>query len=301
MRQSMVALASDRLPATAALSSSAAGVAEALLESVVVVNGGWGGGSGVIWQSDGLIVTNSHVVHSDKAGVVLRDGTQLPGRLVARDQEHDLAALRVDRSGLPAATPGDSSRVRVGQIVLAAGNPLGMRGVVTAGIITGVGDAGGEAALHTRKLIRADVSLAPGNSGGPLADAQGRVLGINAMISSQGMALAIPTAVVQHFVASQRKDRPYIGIEGLPIQMRVGGMPRRALLLTAVAEGSPAERAGLLLGDVLLAFDGHDIETGEQFQSQLWAQKLGEAVRVAVLRSNRQAEVEVVPVERIEA
>ena len=283
------------------VSGQAANVAEMLLDRVVLVRGGWGSGSGVIWDPDGLIVTNSHVVHQDEAMVLLRDGTELRARLIARDPQHDLAALQVNRRGLPAAIPGDSTQVRVGQLVLAAGHPLGLRDVVTAGIITGVGRIGGEAGPALRNLIQADVALAPGNSGGPLADAEGRVLGINAMVGVAGMALAVPTATVQQFLALRNKHRVYIGIEGLPVQVRVGGRPRGAVLLTAVEEGSPAASAGLLQGDVLLSFDGDDIETGDQFQSRLFARKPGDPLRLVAMRGDRSAEFTVIPVERITA
>ena len=281
------------------VSGGAAGVADALLERVVLVRGGWGSGSGVIWSSDGLIITNSHVVQGDDAQVVLRSGERIAAKLVARDAEHDLAALEVDRRGLPAATPGDSSRVRVGQLVLAVGNPMGLRNVVTAGIVLGTGQIGAEAGMRLRNLIRADVALAPGNSGGPLADADGRVLGINAMISSVGMALAIPTATVEQFLLFNRKNRPYIGVAGVPVEMRVAGAARRGLLLTTIEAGSPAEQAGLLQADVLVAFDGQDVATGEQFQSRLFARQPGDAVRMAVLRAQQPAEFTVIPTERV--
>lgn len=278
--------------------TGAAEVAEQLLNSTVFVRAGWGNGSGVIWTADGLIITNSHVVHRDEAIVILRDKTELPAKLVARDRHHDLAALQVDRQGLPATIPGDSTRVRPGQLVLAVGHPMGMRDVVTAGIVTGVGQIGGEPGRELRDLIQADVALAPGNSGGPLADAEGRVIGINAMIGMNGMALAVPTAAVQQLLAFRREKEIYVGIQGLAVQTRVGGKPRSALLLTSVEEGSPAERAGLLQGDVLLAFDGQPIETGEQFLHRLHARQPGETVRLAVLRANQAAEVTVVPAER---
>ncbi len=297
----MVEIASEGSSGTARISNGAAGVAEALLDRVVQVRGGLGSGSGVIWDTDGLIVTNSHVLHHDNATVVLRSGAELPARLVMRDQQHDLAALEVQKRGLPAAILGDSTRVRVGQIVLAVGNPMGLRNVVTAGIITAVGRIGGEAGRELRSMLQADVALAPGNSGGPLADAEGRVLGINTMISSAGMALAIPTSLIQQFLGLRGKERVYIGIEGLPVQVRVAGKPRTGVLLTAVEEGSPAAIAGLLQGDVLLSFDGDDIETGNQFQSRLHASRAGDRLRLAALRGDRPAEFTVIPVERVAA
>jgi S1-C subfamily serine protease len=210
----------------------------------------------VIWRADGLIVTNNHVVHSPIVGVVLHDGTELAGRLIARDPSRDLAAIQVDVIDLPAATLGDSDHLHVGQFVLAAGNPLGMRGVVTAGIITAAGQVTAGNGTRLDDLIQADVSLAPGNSGGPLADIEGRVLGINAMISSTGIALAVPVAAVKAFVAPHRPHRPYLGISGTTVTIVTAGEHQKGLLLTAIDDGSPAERAGLLQGDVVVRLDG---------------------------------------------
>ena len=160
-----------------------------------------GVGSGVLWSSDGLVVTNAHVVRG-RVSVVLPGGRAVPARLLARDPEHDLAALAIDAHGLAAAEIGDSDRLRVGQLVVAAGNPLGLAGAVTAGLIHAIGPH------HPARpsLIQADLRLAPGNSGGPLADAQGRVIGINAMIAG-GLALAVPTRLVARFLASPRSAR----------------------------------------------------------------------------------------------
>jgi serine protease Do len=153
-----------------------------------------GVGSGVLWSSDGLIVTNAHVVRG-RASVVLPGGRAVQARLLARDPERDLAALAIDAHALSPAEIGDSDSLRVGQLVVAVGNPLGLAGAVTAGLIH---------AIAPRRpagpsLIQADLRLAPGNSGGPLADARGRVIGINAMIAG-GLALAVPSSLVARFL-----------------------------------------------------------------------------------------------------
>jgi serine protease Do len=145
-------------------------------------------GAGVIWHPDGLILTNAHVARSDVA-VVLWDGRPRPARLVARDPERDLAALVVEASGLPAAEIGASAALRVGEVVLAVGNPFGLARALSAGLVHAVDEG----------VIRADLRLAPGNSGGPLADARGRVVGLNAMIVG-GLALAVPSEVARAFV-----------------------------------------------------------------------------------------------------
>ncbi|HEX7213626.1 MAG TPA: trypsin-like peptidase domain-containing protein [Methylomirabilota bacterium] len=145
-------------------------------------------GAGVIWHPDGLILTNAHVARSDVA-VVLWDGRARPARLVARDPERDLAALVVEASGLPAAEIGESAALRVGEVVLAVGNPFGLARALSAGLVHAV-DGG---------VIRADLRLAPGNSGGPLADARGQVVGLNAMIVG-GLAVAVTSEVARAFV-----------------------------------------------------------------------------------------------------
>ncbi len=158
-----------------------------------------GAGSGVIWISSGLIVTNAHVARS-RAGVVLPDGRALEARMLAWDPEHDLAALAVDADGLSAADVGDSDSLRVGDLVVAVGNPLGLTGAVTAGVIHAIGPRRSAGP----SLIQADLRLAPGNSGGPLADARGRVIGINAMIAGR-LALAVPSNEVARFLGRVRR------------------------------------------------------------------------------------------------
>lgn len=297
-----VATVNERPGVTSRVSSDAADVAERLLDTVVLVRSRGGSGSGVIWDPDGLIVTNNHVVRGEGARIILRDGAELGGRVVARDPGHDLAALRVDAQDLPAAQVGDSSRLRVGQMVLAAGNPLGLRGVVTAGIVTGAGqvtEEGGRVRLED--LIQADVSLAPGNSGGPLADAEGRVLGINSMISSSGIALAIPSAVVQEFLSPERTTLSYVGIRGVAVRVRMGGGERGGLLLISVEEGSPADRSGLLQGDVLLEVNENRIQTVEDFRNWLGDWPSGNVVQLLVLRGGEPRDFSVVPVARAAA
>ena len=170
-----------------------------LREITVQVHGEPAGvGSGVLWSGDGLIVTNAHVVRG-RVNVKLPGGRVVMARLLARDPEHDLAALAIDAHGLATAEIGDSDGLRVGQLVVAVGNPLGLAGAVTAGLIHAIGPrrpAG-------PSLIQADLRLAPGNSGGPLADARGRVIGINAMIAG-GLALAVPESLVARFLGALR-------------------------------------------------------------------------------------------------
>ncbi len=172
-----------------------AGLAETLRRvTVEIVAGGGSLGSGLLWPR-GCVVTNAHVIRTARVAVRLVDGVRVEGRLVARDPDADLAVLRIPGSGLPAATLADSAAARVGSLVVAVGHPFGVRGALTAGIVHAVAPLvpGGPAWIH------ADVRLAPGNSGGPLADVAGSVVGLNAMVAG-GLALAVPVARVIAFV-----------------------------------------------------------------------------------------------------
>jgi serine protease Do len=172
--------------------------------TVQVFDGRRGAGSGVIWRADGWIVTNAHVVRSNSARVRLADGRTIEADVFARAEERDLAALYVAARDLPAAEIGASTAVRVGEIVLAAGSPFGVRGAVSAGVLHAVGAV---PRIGKQRWLQADLELAPGNSGGPLADASGRVIGINSMIA-MGLGLAIPSHDVEQFLrrAMQRHE-----------------------------------------------------------------------------------------------
>jgi serine protease Do len=173
-------------------------VAERLRRSTVQVSaGGRGAGSGVIWAADGLIVTNAHVVRSDRPRVELWDGREFEAEVAASDTRRDLASIRIAAGGLPAATAGDSSALRPGELVLAVGNPFGFIGALTTGVVHALGPLRG---LGRQTWVQAAVRLAPGNSGGPLADASGRVIGLNTMIAAGGLALAVPSNAVADFL-----------------------------------------------------------------------------------------------------
>jgi serine protease Do len=209
-----------------------------------------GGGSGVIWRADGLIITNAHVARGKRLSVELSDGTEHRAELTARDDERDVAALRVAATGLPAASIADSDGVRPGQLVLAVGNPLGLVGAVTSGIIF----AAGSSRNRRVRWLQADVHIAPGNSGGPLADARGRVIGINSMIYG-GLAVAVPSNAVERFVRGTRA-RPRLGVVVEPVNVGTGRTPALGLLVFEVAADSAAARNGLLPGDAIVQLDG---------------------------------------------
>lgn len=227
-------------------------VAEALRRTMVQVSSsGRGFGSGVILGADGLIVTNAHVVRSSHAQIKLWDGRTLDAAVSSRDLTRDLAALLASASGLPAATLADSSKARVGELVLAVGNPLGFVGALSTGIIHAAGSVHG---LGMSSWLQADVQLAPGNSGGPLANAQGRVLGINTMVAG-GLALAIPSNDVARFLANW-PSHSVLGIEVRPVRIVVSDENRIGLLIMGVTPGGPASMASLMIGDILVGVEG---------------------------------------------
>ena len=196
------------------LAAALAAVAQRVQRSLVVVhNGRYGAGAGVVWRRGGYIVTNYHVVARGKLQVTLPDGRQSPAHLVAQEPELDLALLQVDSPDLPSAMIADSRALDIGQIVLAVGHPWGQRGSVTAGIVSGLGTVEVRSRPEQRlsnnsiPVIRSDVVLAPGNSGGPLVNAAGGVVGINTMIVGGDLGLAIPSQVVDAFVARVLRDR----------------------------------------------------------------------------------------------
>lgn len=212
-------------------------------------------GSGIIWNSTGTVVTNAHVARARALRVTLADGRQLDAEVAAHDPSRDLAALEVDRDGLPAAEIGDSDTLRPGEFLLAVGSPLGEAGAAAAGVLRRRTVHG----PHGRRWIEADVRLAPGNSGGPLADAMGRVVGVNTMIAS-GLALAVPSKAVTRFLSGARAPR--LGVVVQPAIIVSGGQESAALLVTAVAPRSAAATAGLALGDAIVAAGGHTLGVG---------------------------------------
>jgi len=240
--------------AQALIGDAPAQIAAQVGRSVVqVASRGHGHGAGTIWRSDGLVVTNHHVAPGDHNQVRLADGRTLTAETVARDPINDLAVLRVDATGLPAVVVGDARKLRVGELVVAVGHPFGVRGAVTVGMVNALPylDEDG----HGRQIVQADVLLGPGNSGGPLANARGEVVGINAMVAG-GLGLAVPSFLVERLLAPRTRPAT-IGVQAqtveLPPPLAARSGTARAALVLAVVPGSPADASGLLLGDLIVA------------------------------------------------
>jgi serine protease Do len=231
-------------------------IAEQLRRSTVLIRTrSRGGGSGIIWSGDGVIVTNAHVVRGSQAQIQLWDGREFEAAVTSRDPRHDLAVVRINAKNLPAASAADSSKIRAGELAIAIGNPLGFVGALTTGVIHAVGPVRG---LGPQPWVQADVRLAPGNSGGPLADARGSVMGINTMVAGR-LALAIPSNAVGDLLA-EGPIGAWLGVTVRPVE--VPGAGRRenlynfGMLLLEVEPGSPAASASLLPGDILLGTEG---------------------------------------------
>ncbi|MBA2510754.1 MAG: trypsin-like peptidase domain-containing protein [Rubrobacteraceae bacterium] len=292
-----------------AASSAGARMVEGARESVVqVASGGRGAGAGVIWDKSGLVLTNDHVLPKGRRGgetrVALRDGRSFDVEIVKRSRELDLALLRLGDAGeLPAAPVGDSDALRVGELVYAIGHPWGNPGAVTAGIVGGLGVPGGPRRGRRRgsgaRYVRSDVVLAPGNSGGPLLNARGEVVGINAMIFGR-TALSIPSNVAAAWVAEpvdrRGERRPRLGVGVVPVEFPASGRPEEGdawgLAVSSVEEGGLAETAGLLVGDVLLGIAGTPPQNVESFQDAL---SRDDAVSLRILRGGKDIIVEVPP------
>ena len=260
---------------------------------VQVRSGGRGIGAGVIWRPDGLVLTNHHVVAVGRRAVkvALQDGRTFRADVVKSSRNLDLALLELegDHRDLPAAPVGDSDALRVGELVYAIGHPWGRVGAVSAGIIGGVGELRGPGPRShwgsSTRYVRSDVTLAPGNSGGPLLNARGKVVAINAMIFGN-MAVSIPSNAASAWVATER--RPRLGIGVLPVEVPISMREEAGasgLVIAAVETGSAADRAGLLVGDVLLAIAGEPLgEPGTLLEALAQA---GSVVSLRVMRGGR--------------
>jgi S1-C subfamily serine protease len=275
--------------------------------------GGPGGsGSGFIFTPDGFILTNSHVVHgADEISVTLSDGRPFPAKLVGDDPDTDLAVLDIDAHGLPCIQFGDSSTIQVGQLVVAIGNPYGFQYTVTAGVVSNLARSfRSRTGRLIDNIIQTDAALNPGNSGGPLVNARGEVIGVNTAIISgaQGICFAIPGATAQ-FVASRlirdgKIRRSSIGVAGqdVPLHRRVVRFYKLAeetgVMVVGVEAGSPAAVAGLLEGDVIVEADGQPVRHIDDLHKLRTEERVGVPVRFTVIRRTEKVDVVVTPAEK---
>jgi S1-C subfamily serine protease len=294
-----------------ALSDELVRVVERVSPAVVNVRSGRGGGSGVVITPDGYVLTNAHVVgESRRMELRQRDGVDVAADVVGTDPSTDLAVLRAVTSGLEAATLGDSDTLRVGQLVIAIGNPLGLQSTVTHGVVSAVGRSlRAQNGRVIENVIQTDAPLNPGNSGGPLVDVHGAVMGINSAIiaMAQGISFAIPSATARFVAAALMRDgrvsRAYLGISGAPTPIgrglagALGLAVREGVRVVEVAPRGPAERAGVRPGDILVGFDGLPLQTLSELQRLLDARRVGEPVVVRVIRRGELLSLTVVPSE----
>jgi len=270
-----------------------------------------GGGSGFVFTPDGFVLTNSHVVHgAGRIEVSTVDGRRYPATLIGDDPGTDLAVLRVDAPDLAAAELGDSAQVRVGQLVIAIGNPLGFESSVTAGVVSALGRSlRSSSGRLIDDIIQTDAALNPGNSGGPLITADGRVVGVNTATirPAQGIcfAIGINTAkfVAGRLIRDGRIKRSYIGVVGQTISLprnvvRFHALEQeRGILVLSVEPASPAAKAGVRERDFIVSFDGQRVAGIDDLQRLLTDVRIGALTRLVVLRAAEKVEITVTPVE----
>ena len=273
--------------------------------------GAGGTGSGFVIAPDGFILTNSHVVHgAAELEVTLADGRLCPAGLVGEDPETDLAVVRIDAPQLARARLGDSKSIRVGQIAIAIGSPFGFHQTVTAGVVSALGRSmRSQSGRLIDNVIQTDAALNPGNSGGPLVNSRGEVIGVNTAIilPAQGICFAIASNTAEFVVAWLIKEgrirRSWIGVAGqnVPIHRRVVRFHRlpveHGVLVAGVEPGSPAGRAGLCEGDVMVAFEGKPVAGIDELHQHLVANSIGVPSVITVLRHTEKLDVVVTPEE----
>jgi S1-C subfamily serine protease len=278
---------------------------------VTAADGRGGAGSAVVFTPDGLLLTNAHVVSRARTGrAVFSDGTEAGVDVVGADPLSDLAVVRARTSIPPPAVLGDAGDLRVGQLVVAVGNPLGLAGSVTAGVVSGLGRSlptrDGHTARVVEDVIQTDAALNPGNSGGALADSHSRVVGINTAVAGWGLGLAVPIndttrRIIGALISDGRVRRAYLGVVSTPAPLpaplaeRTGR--RSGLRIVDVVPGSPADRAGLRSGDLVLEAGRRPVAEAQSLQRLLFTDAIGQPLPVTVYRRGAMVDVITVPTE----
>jgi S1-C subfamily serine protease len=298
------------------------GVAEKLTPKVAslrVPRRGRGGGgeslgSGVVFTGDGFILTNAHVVgQADSGTAAFSDGTTAPFRVVGADPLSDLAVLRTTGPTPPPAELGEADDLVVGQLVVAVGNPLGLAGSVTAGVVSALGrsmPAGGRGGRLIEDVIQTDAALNPGNSGGALADAEAQVIGINTAVAGVGLGMAVPVntttrKIISALMRDGRVRRAYLGLVSVPAPLTAPWRDRigraNGLRVAEVVAGGPAERAGLRPGDLLVSAGGHPVAVAQDLQRLMFEEAIGKPLAITVMRNGALVDVIAEPSELVAA
>ena len=277
--------------------------------------GGESLGSGVVFTGDGFLLTNAHVVGGATSGTAaFADGSTTPFRVVGADPLSDLAVLRASGATPPPAELGEADELVVGQLVVAVGNPLGLAGSVTAGVVSALGRS-----LPTRSagagrliedVIQTDAALNPGNSGGALADSHARVVGINTAVAGVGLGLAVPVnattrGIISALMRHGKVRRAYLGLVSVPAPlpaMLAGRVGRpTGLRVAEVVPGAPADRAGLRAGDLLVSAGGHPVSAAQDLQRLMFAEAIGQPMAITVMRNGALVDVIAEPSELVSA
>ncbi|MCL6471272.1 MAG: trypsin-like peptidase domain-containing protein [Firmicutes bacterium] len=275
-----------------------------------------GAGSGVIFSTDGYIITNNHVIADAKEIFVTVGTEEMKGKVVAADNETDIAVIKVDKTGLPAAEFGSTKKLQVGEIAVAIGSPFGFEHTVTSGIISALNrtvsmpdEGAGETKTYTN-LIQTDAPINPGNSGGALSDSQGRIIGINTLIISssgvtEGVGFAIPVetavAVAKQLIEKGKASHPYMGIYGQNADIGAvtkGSEIKKGAVVVEVVKGSPADKAGLKAKDLIIAVNGKAVESMDEVIAEVRQSKVGDTLKLTYLRDGKEGVAEVTLIEK---
>src|SRR5690242_11840986 len=268
-------------------------------------------GSGVVFTGDGFLLTNAHVVGQSGAGTAeFSDGTSAPFRVVGADPLSDLAVLRADGPTPEPAELGEADKLVVGQLVVAVGNPLGLAGSVTAGVVSALGRSLPARGRVIEDVIQTDAALNPGNSGGALADADARVVGINTAVAGVGLGMAVPVndttrRIISALMQDGRVRRAYLGLAMTPGPVPANWRERlgrkTGLLVAQVVAGGPADRAGLRPGDLLLTVAGHPVAVSQDLQRLMFSEAIGKPLAITVMRNGAPVAVIAEPSELVNA